>query len=299
MVCFALLLAFVAVIPSFADYSYRVEVYINGIKVHFPDQRPFIDTNTNRTYVPLRFVSEALGAQVNWDGASKTAIVIRDGKHIEMQIGSNTPLVNGEPVALDAPALLTNMRTVVPLRFVSEVLGAQVAWDPPRVLITDPNATYEDITLPGEESVAAPFVADGKTVNKFPVLVHYGKPLAESNYQEVTVNDLPHKVGRHIVYGLCMDYGAGPSERYHDVLRIEQYESQGVGANVAYMKNNTVLGTSLGVVLGPNGHPVIGGPSHFELEYYSRKGAINEATHILIYSNTGDGTEVLAIKNPF
>lgn len=138
-----LLICFSAV--AHAAYSYSVEVYVNGGKVYFPDQKPFIDTGVGRTYVPLRFVAEALGAQVSWDQASQTAVAVRKGQQVKMRIGSKYPEVNGSPVAreLDAPAFILNGRTLVPLRFVSEAFGADVQWQPGRVgrvVITDPDA---------------------------------------------------------------------------------------------------------------------------------------------------------------
>ena len=119
--------------------DYNLKVKVNGNLVNFPDQRPFIDNNASRTFVPLRFVSEALGCTVDWQDDSKTAIVDRAGTFIEMKIGSNRPLVNNESKLLDAPARAINGRTMVPLRFVSEALGAYVDWDGSTrtVIITD------------------------------------------------------------------------------------------------------------------------------------------------------------------
>lgn len=109
------------------------DVFVNNKQVQFPDQRPFIQDA--RTYVPLRFVSEALGGDVDWDG--KAATVKRKGKNIVMNIGSTHPTVDGKSVTIDAAAQLVNGRTMVPLRFVSEALGAKVEWQPGRVDITD------------------------------------------------------------------------------------------------------------------------------------------------------------------
>ena len=115
-----------------AAYEYGIRVCVNGNTVSFPDQRPFMDTKVNRTYVPLRFVSESLGAKVDWDSSSQTATVEKDSKTVSLRIGDRwTNLVldgNQTKMELDAPAMLMNGRTVVPLRFVSEVLGEKVTW---------------------------------------------------------------------------------------------------------------------------------------------------------------------------
>jgi N-acetylmuramoyl-L-alanine amidase len=132
------------------DSQHRVEVYVDNCKVNFPDQHPFIAPASQRTYVPLRFVSEALGAQVDWDGAKKVVIVRKGGTMVRMLVGAGTAQVNGVDVSLDAPARLVGNRTMVPLRFVSEILGAEVDWLPPeagrpgRVLITAAGGTEEE-----------------------------------------------------------------------------------------------------------------------------------------------------------
>jgi len=94
------------------------------------DAAPYIDMAANRTLVPIRFVSEALKASVDWNTETRQ-VIIKDGeKEIVLTIGSSDVLVNGEKQTIDsAPAVLPPGRTFVPLRFVSENLGAQVDWN--------------------------------------------------------------------------------------------------------------------------------------------------------------------------
>lgn len=106
-----------------------VNVVVNDKPVVFPDQGAFIDPDTGRTFVPIRFVSEALGAAVNWDEAAQIAAVSFGDSVITMPVGSSQAAVNEEYVQLDAPAMLQNQRVMVPLRFVSEVLGKTVEWN--------------------------------------------------------------------------------------------------------------------------------------------------------------------------
>lgn len=127
--------------------EYSVDVYVYGEQVVFPDQKPFIDTSVNRTYVPVRFVSEALGAEVAWEQSTQTVTINKDSQQILLTIDSDKATVGPEPsqiITLDAPAALVNDRTVVPLRFVSEVLGATVDWTPSS---EDSNGKV-DITMP-------------------------------------------------------------------------------------------------------------------------------------------------------
>lgn len=103
-----------------------IRVELDGHPVVF-DVPPRIDNG--RTLVPLRAIFEALGAEVNWDGAARKVIATRGTTVISLPVGAFTASVNGRPVTLDAPARIVDGRTLVPLRFVSEALGAQVSWD--------------------------------------------------------------------------------------------------------------------------------------------------------------------------
>lgn len=115
--------------PARADFNHDVKVLVDGREVGFPDQKPFIDSLAGRAYVPLRFVSEALGGAVDWDQETRTAGVNKSGTRVLMQVGSKSPTVDGQVRVIDAAALLINGRTVVPLRFIGECLGAAVEWD--------------------------------------------------------------------------------------------------------------------------------------------------------------------------
>src|SRR5690606_6973391 len=112
---------------SFAQLPLRVVV--NGNRVNFTDAEPFIDDN-GRTQVPVRFVSEALGAEVGWEGSTKTVTISQGDKEIKIVIGKKDYTINGEKNLMDTEALLKEDRTFVPVRFVSEGLGARVDWDP-------------------------------------------------------------------------------------------------------------------------------------------------------------------------
>ncbi len=83
----------------------------------------------DRTMVPLRFVSEALKAEVSWVDETQTAVVEKDGVKMEFTIGEPTMLKNGKEYFLDAPAVLINDRTLVPLRVISENFDVKVGWD--------------------------------------------------------------------------------------------------------------------------------------------------------------------------
>jgi len=86
------------------------------------DVTPFIDPAHNRTMIPLRVIAEGLGANVNWEDQTRTVTVFANGRVLQLTIDVPLPGGMGTPV-------ITNNRTLVPARYVSEVLGATVAWD--------------------------------------------------------------------------------------------------------------------------------------------------------------------------
>jgi hypothetical protein len=83
----------------------------------------------SRVFVPLRGVFEQMGATVMWNGATDTVTARKDNTDVRMMVGSRTAYINGAAQSMDAPAHIMNGRTMVPLRFISEALGADVRWD--------------------------------------------------------------------------------------------------------------------------------------------------------------------------
>jgi hypothetical protein len=100
---------------------------VNG-KSTSMDTAPFIDSKTNRTYVPVRFVAEFLNGTVDWNSNTRT-ITISLGGEIKLAVGSDIAYVNGKTVKLDAPVFIKDNRSFVPLRFIAENLGFKVVWN--------------------------------------------------------------------------------------------------------------------------------------------------------------------------
>ncbi|WP_207800912.1 stalk domain-containing protein, partial [Candidatus Cryosericum odellii] len=82
-----------------------------------------------RTLVPLRFITEAMGATLVWDAVTRTANITLAGNKIALTIDKTVAKVNDYDVTLDAPAAIINSKTVVPMRFVAESMGATTAWN--------------------------------------------------------------------------------------------------------------------------------------------------------------------------
>lgn len=102
------------------------EVYIDSQN---PKVAPFI-VPPGRTVVPIRFISETFGANVIWEADTKTIRIHLESKNIKitLQVGNKIAKVNDKVITLDAPPLIKEGRTFVPLRFISESFGAKVEW---------------------------------------------------------------------------------------------------------------------------------------------------------------------------
>ncbi|MDQ7825110.1 MAG: copper amine oxidase N-terminal domain-containing protein [Candidatus Eremiobacteraeota bacterium] len=117
-----LLLILIMLCPVMAQ---GIRVFINNRIISFDQPPVMINGNV---MVPMRGVFEELGADVKWRSATQTITAVKDSTEIIIQIGSNFASVNGNSQQLSAPAAMVRGRTLVPLRFISEALGADVEW---------------------------------------------------------------------------------------------------------------------------------------------------------------------------
>lgn len=103
-----------------------------------------------RFLVPMRGIFEALGAKVNWFWKTKTVIGTKGNMSINLTINSKVAKINGDLKQLDVPATVIDGKTFIPLRFVSESLGASVSWNKDRRVATidDEGKTIEIYETP-------------------------------------------------------------------------------------------------------------------------------------------------------
>lgn len=102
-----------------------IDIIIDGTELQ-TDVAPKIINN--RTMVPMRSILESMGASVEWDGKTKTVTGTRGEDIIKLQLDNPKANINGKPITLDVPAKIVNQRTLVPVRFIAESLGATVGW---------------------------------------------------------------------------------------------------------------------------------------------------------------------------
>ena len=108
----------------------QITVSIDSTKVEFNDEigSPFIDQNY-RTQVPFRATLEKFGATVDWNNDTKVAIATKGDITVEVPLGQNYIVKNGEKIATDTAAIVVNNRTYLPIRAVVAAFGSDVQWD--------------------------------------------------------------------------------------------------------------------------------------------------------------------------
>ena len=111
-----------------------------------------------RTMVPLRGIFEKLGATVEWCADTRTITGTREQSKIILGVGQSRATVDGQEILLDAPPVIIKDRTMVPVRFIAESLGAQVEWNPVKrsveIQLFQPLMAAANIHLPKEQKPA-------------------------------------------------------------------------------------------------------------------------------------------------
>lgn len=152
-------------IPSSSRAANRVAEFtigsmrytVNG-QPFFMDVAPYI--HNGRTYLPVRYVAYALG--VPEGGISYTngvVSLVKDGRTVQMTIGSRFLVVNGVTTVMDVAPVTKNGRTMLPLRWIATALGASVNWDEATKTVTVALATAEPSGQTGTASVTGPQAA--------------------------------------------------------------------------------------------------------------------------------------------
>ena len=138
----ALILALAVSALTLPTLASTISLRINNQLVA-PTVAPFEQNGT--TLVPLRIVSENLGAKVEWNQKAQLVTILDGDKTIELTIGSKVAKVNGENKTLNLAPQVKNGTTMVPIRFVSENLDCTVNWDKATqtVSVNDKETEYE------------------------------------------------------------------------------------------------------------------------------------------------------------
>ncbi|MCC8015793.1 MAG: copper amine oxidase N-terminal domain-containing protein [Eubacterium sp.] len=144
-----------------ADEYTEVSLYVDGQEVVTDQPAVIVD---NRTMVPVRVITESIGCQVDWNEAAKTVTFTQNGVVAAMVVGETSASITEgnavREVEIESPAIIINSRTMVPVRFISELFGCEVDWNEKTKTVSifaadyaesDADVSAEEIT---EESIA-------------------------------------------------------------------------------------------------------------------------------------------------
>ena len=186
-----------------------ITVTINDVKQAF-DVNPIIENG--RVMVPMRYVFEALGADMQWDQETQTVFAKKESKEIQVKIGSFFAKKNNDTILMDVKPRLVNGRTLVPLRFVSESLGAQVDWNPQTKAVTVSTAAV---------------VADSKQNNTTEKPLTFNEALAMVLKQDYRLKSAKLTMERaeivrdNIADSYMYSIPSGPGNGYEDLQRLQ------------------------------------------------------------------------------
>ncbi|GAB6108913.1 copper amine oxidase N-terminal domain-containing protein [Fusibacter bizertensis] len=163
----------------------EITLYVDGNKLIL-DQSPFI--SDGRTLVPVAAICNSLKMDIQWDSKTRTVKAYNDTFQIKLVLEDKLAIVNGNEFELDVPAMSIGGRTMVPVSFIANAIGAEVSWDSENRIInikttniSSDNAANEELlkhtkTIPAHDSVL--FYKDQEFVDllrtKYDVINLYG-----------------------------------------------------------------------------------------------------------------------------
>ncbi len=210
------------------DAVQGVIVLLNGDELVFDVQPVIIE---NRTLVPMRLIFERLGASIQWDEEMQTVTAVTNEKTIVLVVGSKVAIVNGETYLLDVEPFVQSGRTMVPLRFISEMLDAQVDWveETQTVIITKKEQADQEKFVVEENQNRLIYMYWSCGIERMPALVNVDENMMDPIY-----------VKDDYINGSCMksyQYNQKAHEEYLKLLLADGFQLQ----NEGYVKGNTVL----------------------------------------------------------
>ncbi|MEC0227730.1 copper amine oxidase N-terminal domain-containing protein [Paenibacillus alba] len=147
----------------------------------------------NTTMVPLRFVTEALGAEVLWDGNTQSVQLKVASQHIFMKIGSVSAKVNDTSISLEQPPIIENDITLVPIRFIAENFHQSVSFDDQTHEINIMNvpvvSTIPENLTPAAERLEKPTIDNltNETIIRIPQFADHSKYVFRAAYADGVV----------------------------------------------------------------------------------------------------------------
>jgi hypothetical protein len=282
--------------------TYGVSVYIDNKAVTFPDQKPFIDKN-NRTLVPIRFIAEEMKAEVGWDAPRKLVTIDKGNISIELLIGEKRATVNGSVKTFDTSAVIYTNRTMVPLRFISETLDADVDWDKDTRTVYIWTGAVEKVPVKPAQPGVTPYEgakpitpSEWKTADGTAEVMRWDNPVIKY----ITMADLPAEIDSNKIMNIDID------DKFVNVTLINTNNHRSIptlflaeGKDITRVRNlkdftsidDTRYLQKYAIKATYDTHPDLGN--------LPTKTDITKVTHFIFDGIRNDQTRLLAVENPF
>ncbi|MBP1965224.1 stalk domain-containing protein [Paenibacillus aceris] len=184
-----------------------------SIVLHAGDENVQADGQTTRldvppqligdtTYVPLRFIGNQLGADIRWMDEEKSVVYTTSHTQIQLWIDRNKVVINGKELTMDKPPINLNGTSMVPLRFVSENLGAKVRYDQVTgniTLVYDPDKHDMDMGT-GMDMGTHMHTPDAQPSAPSPSHAQSGEPIITIDQAAFSVKELKVKAGTKVTW---------------------------------------------------------------------------------------------------
>ncbi|MGN7455020.1 copper amine oxidase N-terminal domain-containing protein [Paenibacillus pasadenensis] len=187
--------------PAYAGFDYtvikpkvQVEVLYNARKIETPGGKAQLKDGS--VFVPIRAVSETLGAKVAYSG--KEVTITKEGKKIQLTIGTKRVLVNDKALTDIGASFTSAGSTMVPIRVISESFGEVVEWDSTNQFVWIGNKDIPQIDAVGELKSGKEFYS---YLYKYPFMIN--NPLKEGEYVKVYLvdrSDYPFNADGRVFY---------------------------------------------------------------------------------------------------
>jgi hypothetical protein len=218
---------------SFADDQQPISVYVGGQQLSF-EVSPVLQDGT--TLVPIRAIFEKLGLKVSWDSNTSTISGTKDGLNVQMQIGNTNASVNGKVIMLEVPPSIIDGNTLVPLRFVGEASGNDIAWD----------GTNRRIDVKSRGLVNAKVVSRAE-VSRFLVrsLGLYDEQ-AQVNLMDVSVDNAYYRdIASSVRNGIVSPYDDGSFRPNGTIMRVEYAAILAKALNIPTSSSNLITNITI------------------------------------------------------
>lgn len=239
------LMSLMLFVPSVSAEA-PISVSIDG-KQQTYSQPPILQNNS--TLVPLRGIFESLGATVDWNGTTQTVTAVKGSTTVILKIGSTKPTVNGTVKSISTPAQIINSSTMVPLRFVSEALGAEVNWNGTSrsITIVSTGKIYDVVlNFPADKYPETAAHIQSAIKNGETPICTIDRDGAEDNRKE-SLAGIPTKEGfdrDEFPMAMCAEGGEGA-----DIAYVESSDNRGSGSWVGNQLEDYQDGTRVLIVV--------------------------------------------------